>query len=716
LKETDTSQKEGLQMNANTRFEKLLEPGYIGSVRTRNRLIKSGAVIGLHNQSEPYMNEAVKSYYEAIAKGGVGLLIFECPIIDYPLGSRGQRLHIDDDKYIKELSELTQLIHKHRCPTFIQFWHDGPWEVKPSAWRTFLGTERFFPDPPIAASPVSFDCILDKHNEVPRALTPAEVEEIVDKFASAAVRAQKAGFDGVEINAGSSHILNSFLSPFFNKRQDAYGGTPEKRARIVTEIIREIKKRLGRDFPVAVIINGIEIGQIIGVENSECLTLDDSVGIARMLQEAGADALQPRSNWLGRHVAGYLTEQLCYPEPPVPLESFPKEYDVSRRGAGANLHLAEAMKKVLSIPIITVGRLNPLLGEGVLREGKADFIAMHRRLIADPELPNKVASGRLDDITPCTACCTCCIGPVRCMVNPALGKEYEYEIKQTEKRKKVMVVGGGPAGMEAARVAALRGHEVILYERMHKLGGLIPVAALVKGLEVEDFLGLGRYLETQIKKLGVKTKLGQEVDASTIEEIKPDVVILAAGGLPTTPEIAGINNRKVISSPTLYHKLKFYLRFLGPRALGWLTKFWMPIGKRVVIIGGRIHGCELAEFLVKRGRKVTIVDTEDALGEGIVAFRKLQLLSWFKKKGVVMMTQVKYVEITDKGLTILTKEGKRETIEADSIIPAMPLAPNTGLRKSLEGKVIEIYAIGDCNEPELVVGAIADGSRIARAI
>jgi 2,4-dienoyl-CoA reductase (NADPH2) len=267
-------------------------------------------------------------------------------------------------------------------------------------------------------------------------------------------------------------------------------------------------------------------------------------------------------------------------------------------------------------------------------------------------------------------------------------------------------------------VAALRGHEVTLYEKTHKLGGLIPVAALVKGFEIEDFLGLGDYLEKQIKKLGVVTKLGREVDASVVQEVKPDVVIVATGGTPTVPKIPGIDKPLVVTASALHGKLKAYLRFFGPRVLERLTKFWLPIGKKVVIIGGGIHGCELAEFFVKRGRQVAIVSTgpEDALGEGMAPFRKNQLLEWFKAKGVVTMPEAKYVEITDKGLTIANKEGKRETIEADAIVPAMPLAPNTGLLKSLEGKVSESYAIGDCGDPHLLTEAIAAGSRIGRLI
>jgi 2,4-dienoyl-CoA reductase (NADPH2) len=704
-------------LTGHKKFEKLLEPYHIGPVKTRNRMIKTGAAMLLWHEDELRMNERVKAFYEAIARGGIGLLIVESPIIDYPLGARWRRRYrIDDDKYIEGLSELTQIIHKHGCPTFMQMNHDGPWQTK--HWEITPDIPPLVTDPPIAASPISIDSENDFHNEVPRELTIPEIGQIVDKFASAAVRAQKAGFDGVDINASSSHLLHNFLSPFWNRRQDAYGGSLEKRTRFVVEIIREIKKRLGQDFPVCVNINGVEVGQIVGVTDSECLTPEDSRGIARILQEAGADAIQVRTHWMGYHAAGFLPDALFYPELPIPLQSFPEKYDWRHRGAGAHVLLAAAIKKVLSIPVIAVGRLDPELGEKVLQEGKADFIAMTRRLLADPELPNKVASGKLNDIAPCTAC-HICLEPrpfKQCRINASIGTDEPYIIKKAKKQKKVLIVGGGPAGMEAARVAALRGHDVTLYEREPKLGGLLPVAAMVKGTEIEDLPALVRYLKRQITKLGVKIRLGKGVNPSVIEQIKPDVVILATGGIPAIPEITGINRHNVISSHYLHRKLKFYLRFLGPRTRRWLTKFFLPIGKRVVIIGGAIHGCELGEFLVKRGREVTIVDTAEALGEGMVYHLKCALFSWFQKRGVTMMTEVRYEEITDEGLTVIDKEGNRQTIKADSIVLAPPLTPDTGLLRSLEGMVPEIYAIGDCREPLLIVDAIADGSRIARAI
>ena len=697
-------------MTGNKKFEKLLEPFHIGSVKTRNRIIKTGAGMFMWHEDDLHMNESIMAFYEGMARGGVGLLIVESPTIDYPLGARWrQRYRIDDDKYIKGLSELAQVIRKHDCPTFMQMNHDGPWQ------RIIFEPTALSPGPPIAASAVSMSSENDFHNEVPRELTIAEIEEIIDKFASAAVRAEKAGFQGVDINAASSHLLHNFLSPFWNRRQDAYGGSPENRTRFVVEIIQQIKKRLGQDFPVSVCINGMEIGRVMGIEDDKCMTAEYSRGIARILQEAGADNIHVRSHWLGRHVGAYLPELFSYPESPIPLKDFPKEYDWSRHGAGANLRLAAGIKKAVSIPVMVVGRLDPELGEKVLREGMADFIGMTRRLIADPELPNKVAAGRLDDIAPCTACDNC-LGSRRCRINANVGTEHNT-VEKADKSKKVVVVGGGPAGLEAARVAALRGHDVTLYEKSNKLGGLLPMAALVKGTGIEDLPAIVRYLERQITGLGVKIRLGEKVSPSVIEEIHPEVVILATGGTTTVPAIPGIYRRNVISNAVLHRRLKFLLRFLRPGTLRWLTNFYLPIGKRVVVIGGGIQGCELGEFLTKRGRKVTIVDKSDTPGEGMVDVILAYLFTWFRKKGVAVLSGVKeYVEITDKGLTIITREGEKQTIEADTIVPALPLLPDTELLKNLEGKVPEVYAVGDCKEPLLIVDAIAAGSRTARAI
>ena len=700
-------------MALNRRFEKLLEPYHIGPVKTRNRIYKTGASMMSWYEDELHMNETTLAFYEAIARGGVGLLVVESPTLDYPRGARWrQRYRMDDDKYIEGMSELVAVIHKHGCPTFMQMEHDGPWQSP-----LFHNAPATFDGPPIGASPVNIDSPGDFHRDLIRQLNIPEIQEIVTKCSNAALRAQKAGFDGVDINAGSSHVFNNFLSPFWNRRQDEYGGTPEKRARFLVEIIKGIKKLCGQDFPIVVCMNGIEIGRTIGYDDSKCLTFEDAKKNVQIFQEAGADAIMVRNSWLGYHVCGFLPDYLFYPQPPIPLKEFPKEYNWHGRGAGANIYMVEETKKLVSIPVIAVGKISPKLGEKYLREGKADFIGMHRALMCDPELPHKLAEGRPEDIAPCTACGTCLDQSVtflrHCRINAAIGTEY-YTIKKAAKRKKVVVIGSGPSGMEAARVAALRGHGVTLYEKTHQLGGLLPLAALVKGIELENLSDMVRYLKTQIDKLGVKTELGKAVDSSIIKKIKPDVVIIATGGTLTVPKIAGIDKKNVITTPALHRMTKPYLRLLAPKTLGWLTKLWIPVGKKVVVIGGGLHSCEVAEFLVKRGRKVTIVDTAETVGEGVIDFRRGLLLNWFNKKGVTIITQVKSMEITDKGIIITNREGKKQTLETDSIIPTSPLKPDDKLLKSLEGKVPEIYAIGDCKEPRLIVDAIADGWQIAR--
>jgi 2,4-dienoyl-CoA reductase (NADPH2) len=703
-------------MAGRTTFEKLLEPGQIGNVKTKNRMFKTaaGSTCG---DATGTVTERHKAFYGALAKGGVGLIVVESCSIEPPLNVKspsapGGFLRLDEDKFMPSLKELTELIHKYNCPTFVQMMLGGATQYVPGIQ-------------PASSSPLTPAEMKDRYpyhkgylldNPPPRELTIQEIEDFVDAFAKAAERARKAGFDGVEINACNGHLLNAFVSRVWNRRQDKYGcQNLENRARFVVEIIREIKKRLGQDFTVTVIINAAEYGL------DECTTVEEGQGIAQILQNAGADAIQTR-------VMGYRDigidliwpERIFIPEPPKPL---PKEMDWHHKGAGSHVPIAAAIKKVVSVPVLVAGRLDPELGEIVLRQGKADFIGFTRRLQADPELPNKIASGRLDDVAPCTACSHCLEAnslriPIVCRVNAALGGEQEYTIRQVSQaeKRKIVVVGGGPAAMEAARVAATSGHEVLLYEKERKLGGLLPLATLVKGTEIEDLPALVRYLENQIRKLGVQINLGKEFNPSLVEEIKPDVVILATGGKPAVPGIPGIKRRNVVTNADLHRRAKIPLKLFGPNVLRWLTRFWMPLGRRVVIIGGAIQGCELAEFLVKRGRKVSIVDTAETLGELMPIRNKMRLFKWLAEKGVIMMCGVKYEEITDKGLIIITKEGKRQTIEADTIVTAIALKPSTELLKALEGKVPQIYCIGDCIEPRLIIHAIADGYRVASAI
>jgi 2,4-dienoyl-CoA reductase (NADPH2) len=269
--------------------------------------------------------------------------------------------------------------------------------------------------------------------------------------------------------------------------------------------------------------------------------------------------------------------------------------------------------------------------------------------------------------------------------------------------------------MEAARVAALRGHKVTLCEKSSKLGGLLPLASLLKEIETDELLALIKYLDRQMTKAGVNVRLNTEVTPALIAQLKPDVVILAAGGIDSTMDVPGVNGKNVVTGAKLHGQLKFYSRFFGPKTLARLTKVWMPIGKSVVVIGGTIHGCELAEFLIKRGRKVTIVHSGTEIGEGMTGDDQFQFLRWIAEKDAVIYTGATIGKITEKGVTIKIG-GKEQTLSADTIAFALPLQFNPALQQQLAGKFTEIYAIGDCNEPHLIADAIAGGSRIGHSI
>jgi 2,4-dienoyl-CoA reductase (NADPH2) len=629
------------------RFQKLFEPGQIGRLKIKNRLIRTAA--GTDYLDEKYFVnlEQELPFYKALARGGIGLIILGGTVVEHPLGTiHPGQMRFDDDKFMPGYAEITKVVHEYDCPIFAQIHHAGPWHgifntmsnegVQPASSSGLSRSE-------LRAMGMDFGMPL-------RELSVAEIKGLVKKFADAAERGQKAGFDGIEVNFATCHLGNSFLSPAWNKRHDEYGADNlENRARFALETLQEIGKRLGQDFPLGVLMNGAEFGVTNGI------TLEDSREFAKMFEKAGVDYIQVRSFGYGEYYDLHWPETVFSPEPPKPLS---KLLDGRNNGVGAVVPLAARIKEVVSVPVITVGRLGPEVGEDILRQGKADFIGLQRRLIADPDLPNKAAEGRLEDIAPCLACFACHAllehsDYIRCRINAAVGGTQDYAVEKASKKKKVVVIGGGPAGMEAARVAALRGHEVTLYEKERRLGGLLNEAAIIKYSKFQDFEDIVRYLKTQITKLDVKIKLGKAFDLSTISEAKPDVVLVATGGIPVKPEIPGIQERNVISMSKLHPMLRKYLRFLSPGVIRTLTKVWMPIGEKVIVVGGGIYGCELTEFLVKRGRKVTLIDMAETLQDDrLPGVHNQRLFEWLEKKGATMLTSVIYERITDKGITL----------------------------------------------------------------
>ncbi|MFC1937866.1 FAD-dependent oxidoreductase, partial [Chloroflexota bacterium] len=362
-------------------------------------------------------------------------------------------------------------------------------------------------------------------------------------------------------------------------------------------------------------------------------------------------------------------------------------------------HLAEGIKKAVKVPVIAVGRITPEAGEKIVAEGKTDLVAMAKGLLADPETANKFFSGRTDDICPCILCMGCRndlssdeIVGIRCSVNASSGKEGEYKIVPTGKPKKVLVVGGGPAGMEAARVAVLRGHTVTLWERETRLGGQLVQAAIPP--HKDRLNALTTFLETQVRKAGVDVAPGKEATAALVEQFQPEVAIIATGVKPFTPDIPGMDKAHCVQA----------IDILGGKA---------SVGDKVVVIGGELVGCETAEFLAERGKKVTVTRRKPEMAAAVGPTMRRFFLDRLLAKGVILLPGVSYREIVPQGLVVTTREGETKTIEADTIVLAAGAISNNKLYEELRGKVPEVYLVGDSVEPRTIRDAIADGFRVA---
>ena len=703
-----------------TRLQSLFEPGKIGPVTTRNRLIKTANGTSFMEDDQT-VGARMIAYYERLARGGVGFLVVESCGVEYPLGIQhvhyrpdgtyqGVQLHLDDDRFIEGFSRLAEAVHRHDCPVSIQLQHSGPWNptgllprdagVRDVKCASALAEEEL-------PGPDFLPC---------RAMTKGEIEEQIDLWASAAERAYKAGFDAVEMNHGTCHQGNTFLSRVWNRRDDEYGPQSlENRTRFLRDIITETKRRCGPGFAVHALINIAEFNHPLAT------TIDEGAGMAVLIGDV-ADGINCRAERYG-HRGGLLQpDRLFYPEPPIDL---PAGLDWSRKGVGATIPLTEACKRAgVTVPVWTACRLDPDLGEDCLRRGSLDFVGMTRRLLADPDLPRKLMEGREEDIRPCHGCLHCFDmrnrnKKLECRVNATLGRETdpEFTARPATTRKKVLVVGGGPAGMEAARVAARRGHQVALYEQDDRLGGLLPLAAVVKDLETREMVDHVAYLKTQLEKEHVAVRLGQKVTAELVERLKPDVLVIATGAAHTPFDVP-VAGGKVVPTERLHGMLKQALRALTPEQVNRLSGVWMPVGKSVVITGGTLHGCELAEFLTKKGRHVVVAHDgpEAELGDGMTVDDLENLWPWLKQKGVTVWAPVTYLEVVKEGLKVRITDSRTYVLEGRQVLPTQDWAPDAASVAALSPLVAETHVIGSARDPGLIVDAVREGARAGYAI
>jgi 2,4-dienoyl-CoA reductase-like NADH-dependent reductase (Old Yellow Enzyme family)/NADPH-dependent 2,4-dienoyl-CoA reductase/sulfur reductase-like enzyme len=688
-------------MNRNY-FQQLFNPGRIGQCELKNRIVMAPMGTYLANR-DGTIPERLKKYYEERAKGGAGLIIVEVAAIDYPRG-RGmtRQIGISEDRFIQGLGELAEAVHRHEAKVAIQLHHAG----RIAAPFLSGGYEAVGP---------SVIPLIPRELGVTRELTADEIGHLIQCYAAAAVRARIAGLDGVEIHAGHGYLISQFLSRSTNGRQDQYGGDLANRARFLLEIIRETRKQVGATFPVWCRLDGQEFS----IENG--ITREEASQIAQMAVSAGMDAL---------HISGYGgSDNVHFTEAPLVNEP------------GYLLPLARDIKKTVKAPVIAVGRISPEFGERILSQNQADFIAFGRPLIADPEMPNKLMAGKSEDIRRCIYCYSCVHqifvrNNISCSINAAAGKESEAEPQPPGQIKKVLIIGGGVAGMEAARVAASRGHRVVLYEKENRLGGSLIYASIIRRENEE----LVKYLVSQIRKLGVQIKLGENITPGSIEQLKPDVIIVATGGLRTRSITPGIENRNVIDGNDLRHllngnisgdafnKFSFSQRTIlrigrilvrplsNTGILEQISRWWMPLGRRIIILGGGLVGCELALFLAERGRIVTVLERSEQTASEMALPMKWIVLNKLKQHGVDIITKANFNEVNDRGIYITDVTGQTSLIEADILIEADGIEPDREMVAAFQGRAPEVYAVGDCSKLSLIKDSIADASKIALMI
>jgi 2,4-dienoyl-CoA reductase-like NADH-dependent reductase (Old Yellow Enzyme family)/thioredoxin reductase len=643
-------------------FPRLFEPGMIGSMALKNRLVM--APMGTQFASDTgAVTPRMIAHYRRRAIGGVGLIIVEFTCVDYPRGKgHSSQLALHDDKLLAGHADLVQAIHESGARVSLQLHHAGS--------RT--SRQRSENLRPVAVSPMPDLPPADQ----PEVLSQAQIEALIEQFARAAERARAAGYDSVEFHGSHGYLISQFLSPFENRRNDGYGGTLQNRLRFPLDVIRRTKELLGNDFPLTMRLSVREF-----VDGGQ--TVEDSQACARALEQAGLAALHVSAG--GRTDPEWIVDPIYHPE-------------------GCKVHLAAKIKEAVKIPVIAVGVIrDPAYAESVIAEGAADFVALGRALLTDPDWPLKAATGRERDIHKCFSCNHCdgvrnSAGlSIRCVVNPEVGDPDWPRRSQTTAAiaKRVVVVGGGPGGMEVARIAALRGHRVTLHEQAGELGGQLLLGRNLGGKDKINWLldDLARGLENS----GAEVLLRSRVTNEVLRAMAPDVLVLASGGAPRIPNIPGVDDPRVETAWNVIAANK------------------QTASGQVVVVGGDSTGCEVALDLARHGASVVVIEQRGELAvemEPIARGLVRKMIS--TQPRLCIRLGWRAVEINKYGVGAADASGQREILAADRIVMAtgvipvrLPAVPGVDLSSECQ-----VYAIGDCVRPGNIATALAD----ARAV